>query len=93
MGGLKKILKWTDIILLFLIMGITLTVMGRQNIKWDLTYPAMTGTIDNIDILRGKQLVFGAAHCAGCHSKGNADCLLKPGQELPLTGDLFLIFR
>ncbi|HET9434739.1 MAG TPA: c-type cytochrome, partial [Chitinophagaceae bacterium] len=41
---------------------------------------------DSSVILRGKNLVFGAAHCADCHSRKNADSLIKLGQEVPLTG-------
>ncbi len=86
MRRFKKILKCTGIILLFLILGITVTVMGRQNIKYDRPYPAITASADSNIIMRGKHLVFGAAHCADCHSKTNADSLLKLGQDVPLTG-------
>ena len=60
--------------------------MGRQNIKYDRPYPAIAATADTNVIMRGKHLVFGAAHCASCHSLTNADSLLKLGQEVPLTG-------
>ena len=86
MRRFKKILKWTGLILLFLILGITLTVMGRQNIKYDRPYPTITASADTAVILKGKHLVFGAAHCADCHSKGNADSLIKLGQDVELTG-------
>jgi mono/diheme cytochrome c family protein len=88
MRRFKKILKWTGFILLFLILGITLTVMGRQNIKYDRPYPTITASADSSVIIRGKHLVFGAAHCADCHSKTNADSLLKLGQDVPLTGGM-----
>ncbi len=88
MRRFKKILKWTGFILLFLILGITLTVMGRQNIKYDRPYPIITASADSSVIIRGKHLVFGAAHCADCHSKTNADSLLKLGQDVPLTGGM-----
>ena len=86
MRHLKKVFKWTGFILLFLVLGITLTVMGRQQIKYDRPYPAITASADTNVIMRGKHLVFGAAHCADCHSKTNADSLLKLGQDVPLTG-------
>jgi mono/diheme cytochrome c family protein len=88
MRRFKKILKWTGLILLFLILGITLTVMGRQNIKYDRPYPTIAASTDTAVIMRGKHLVFGAAHCADCHSKANADSLLKLGQDVPLTGGM-----
>lgn len=86
MRRFKKILKLTGFILLVLILGITLTVMGRQNIKYHRPYPTITASMDTAIIMRGKHLVFGAAHCADCHSKANTDSLLKPGQDVPLTG-------
>lgn len=86
MRRFKKILKWTGLILLFLILGVTITVFSRQNIKYDRPYPAITASSDSAVILRGKHLVFGAAHCADCHSKTKVDSLLKLGQDVPLTG-------
>lgn len=76
------------IILLFLILGITITVMARQNTKYERPYPAITASTDTAIILRGKHLVFGAAHCADCHSKTNVDSLLKLGQDVPLSGGI-----
>jgi mono/diheme cytochrome c family protein len=86
MRRLKKILKWTGLVLLFLILGVTITVMARQNLKYNSPYPVITASTDSAVILRGKHLVFGAAHCADCHSKTNADSLLKLGQPVPLSG-------
>ena len=79
-------MKWTGIILLLIITGLTLTVMARQNIKYERPYPNITASADTNVILRGKHLVFGAAHCADCHSKANADSLIKLGQPVDLTG-------
>jgi mono/diheme cytochrome c family protein len=87
MRRLKKILKWIGIVL-FLIAGIlSLTVMLRQNIKYDRPYPAIRASTDSSVILRGKHLVFSAAHCADCHSPNqNTDSLLAIGQEPSLSG-------
>lgn len=79
-------MKWTGFVLLLIIAGVTLTVLGRQNIKYDRPYPAITASSDSAVIMRGKHLVFGAAHCADCHTKTNVDSLLKLGQDVPLTG-------
>ena len=62
--------------------------MGRQNIKYDRPYPTITASTDTAVIMRGKHLVFGAGHCADCHSKSNVDSLLKLGQDVPLTGGM-----
>ena len=79
-------MKWTALVLLFLVLGVTITVLARQHVKYDRPYPAITASSDSNVIMRGKHLVFGAAHCADCHSKSNADSLLKLGQDVPLTG-------
>ena len=79
-------MKWAGIILLFLILGITITVMARQNMKYERPYPAITASTDSVIIMKGKHLVFGAAHCAECHSKTNVDSLLKLGQVFSIIG-------
>ena len=79
-------MKWTGIILLLLVLGLTITVMARQNITYERPYPNITASADSNVILRGKHLIFGAAHCADCHSTANADSLIKLGQPVDLTG-------
>ena len=86
MRRFKKIIKWTSIILLVIIVGLATTIMLRQHIKYDRPYPSITASTDSTVILRGKHLVFGAAHCADCHSKSNNDSLLSLGMDVPLSG-------
>lgn len=86
MKRFKKILKWTGIILITILLGLTITVMSRQNLKFDGPYPHVKASRDSAVIARGKELVFGPAHCADCHSLANADSLLALGQEVPLSG-------
>ncbi len=62
--------------------------MSRQNLKFERPYPAITTTTDSNVILRGKHLIFGAAHCADCHSKTNADSLIRLGEEVSLSGGI-----
>jgi mono/diheme cytochrome c family protein len=86
MKKIKKILKWTGIILLFLIIGITITTASRQHLKYDAPYPAIKASTDSAIIARGKHLVFSSAHCASCHSSQNADSLLRLRIEPSLSG-------
>lgn len=81
-----KILKWTGIIILVLVAGVTATVMLRQDLKFDGPYPDIKSSKDSAVIARGKELVFGPAHCADCHSLQNADSLFALGQEVSLSG-------
>src|SRR5690349_17151970 len=86
MRRVKKILKWTGIVLFSLFAILTVVVMMRQNIKNDRPYPDIKASTDTLVIARGKHLVFGSAHCADCHSKANADSLINHGLDVPLTG-------
>ena len=86
MKRFKMILKWMGIILLVFILGISITVMSRQNLKFDGPYPDIQSSSDSAIIARGKELVFGPAHCADCHSTVNADSLIEMGQEVSLSG-------
>lgn len=86
MRRLKKILKWTGIVLFSITCILTAIVMMRQNIKNDRPYPDIKASTDTLIIAKGKHLVFGAAHCTDCHSKANADSLINLGLDVPLSG-------
>jgi mono/diheme cytochrome c family protein len=83
---IKKIAKWTGIVLLVLIAGITVTAAFRQNLKYDAPYPDIKASTDSAVIARGKHLAYSSAHCIDCHSTANADSLIKLGLDVPLTG-------
>ncbi|ANE51714.1 c-type cytochrome [Flavisolibacter tropicus] len=82
-----KILKWTGIIILILVLGATLTVALRQHLTYERPYPNIKASTDPAIIAKGKHIVLGPGHCADCHSKvKNVDSVLKVGGEVPLTG-------
>ena len=83
-----KIIKWTVIVLVVLVAGISTITATRQNATFEAEYPAIKATTDSAVIARGKHLVFDIAHCADCHSKVNSDSLLRLGQDVPLSGGL-----
>ncbi len=83
----RKILKWTGIVLLVLIAGVTITTLSRQHLKYDAPYPGIKASGDSAVIARGRHLVTGPAHCVDCHSPvRNVDSVLNLGQEVPLIG-------
>lgn len=86
MKRVKKILKWTGIVLLSLIAIFVVLVFTLQNKKFDAPYPAIHAVSDSAMIARGKYLVFGPAHCSGCHSPVANQEKIKKGEELPLIG-------
>src|SRR5580765_6520800 len=83
---IKKILKWTGIILLALITCITIVTASRQHLIYDASYPDVHASKDTAVIARGKHFVYGLAHCINCHSTANADSLIAAGKEVPLSG-------
>jgi len=82
----KKILKWTGLILLLVIAGLSVVVAMRQNRKFDAPYPEIHASKDSSVIARGKYLVYGPAHCADCHSGQGAEADVNKGLEVPLMG-------
>ncbi|MGN6617853.1 MAG: c-type cytochrome [Ilyomonas sp.] len=83
---IRKILKWTGIILLVLVAGLTIVTATRQHVKYKAPYPDIHASNDSAVIARGKALVYGPAHCVVCHNKGNVDSLLLAGADIPLSG-------
>jgi mono/diheme cytochrome c family protein len=83
---IKKILKWTGLVFLTLIIAITVIVASRQNLKYDAPYPNIKASTDSSVIAKGKHIVQGAAHCVNCHSTANVDSLIDLGELVPLSG-------
>jgi len=83
---IKKVLKWTGIGLLTLIVAVTIVTASRQNLKYDAPYPDIKASTDPAVIARGRELAYGPAHCIDCHSTVNQDSLIKLGMDIPLNG-------
>src|SRR5690349_15334404 len=83
---IKKILKWTGIAFLGFIVILSVTVATRQHLTYDAPYPNVKSSKDSAVILRGKELVFGPAHCADCHAPGADPKAIANNIDVPLTG-------
>lgn len=84
---LRKVLKWTGLVLLLLIVGISVATMLRQHLTYEAPYPAIKASTDPAVIERGKNLVLVTKGCANCHSSvNNPDSVLQKGQEPSLAG-------
>ena len=83
---MRKFFKWTGIVLLVVIAGLYIVIVANQNKKFDAPYPNVKATNDSATIARGKNLVYGAAHCANCHSPKGMEERLSRGEEVPLSG-------
>jgi hypothetical protein len=86
MKSIKKIAKWTGLILLVILAGLTVTIASRQNLHYDAPFLNICASADSAVIARGKHLVYSSAHCIDCHQKANADSLIALGKEVSLTG-------
>src|SRR5688572_28758090 len=81
-----KVLKWTGISIVVLLLLLSATVAILQDGEFDAPYPQIAASTDSAVIARGKNLVQGPAHCINCHGPKNADELVKQGKDVPLHG-------
>lgn len=86
MKTVKKILKWTTLVLIILLTGIAGITASRQHVKYEAPYPGIHASKDTAVIAKGKHLVYSIAHCNACHNKENTESLLETGEDIPLTG-------
>ena len=86
MKRLKKILKWSGIILLVLLGSLTAIIYSRQSARYEAPYPVIKTTTDSAVLARGKYLVYGPGHCADCHSPAEKWQAIQDGEEVALTG-------
>ena len=86
MKRVKKILKWTGIILLVLIAGLLTLIFTRQHLKFDAPYPAVKISSDSSVLARGKYLIYGPAHCSACHTPENKMAYIAKGEMVTLSG-------
>lgn len=95
---MKKLLKWTGILLASLVglvvlgaAGAALTSLGlykRQwtQPEWNKPAPEAHASTDTALIAKGRYLVYGSAHCADCHTPESVHEAMFRGEEVPLTG-------
>ncbi|HTF28196.1 MAG TPA: hypothetical protein VK625_05085, partial [Flavitalea sp.] len=69
---MKRFFRLAGVTILIILLVLLLVIQTMHNRKFDAPYPAITSTTDTATIARGKQLVFGAAHCVNCHSPKDA---------------------
>ncbi len=84
---LRKILKWTGLILLFLAIGITSATALRQHLIYEAPFPPIKASTDSTVIAKGKHIALVSKGCVHCHSPvNNIDSVLKLGEEPSLAG-------
>jgi len=83
---MRKILKWTGIIILVLLVGLTTVVFFMQGKKYDAPFPNIHASVDSAVIARGRYLVSGPAHCADCHAPASEYQHVLAGEIVNLAG-------
>lgn len=80
-------------VLLIVVLGIIVAIAGLYawveyawNRRFDAPYPDIRASTDPQVIARGRYLVYGPAHCAGCHVSAERHAELAAGGEPPLSG-------
>jgi mono/diheme cytochrome c family protein len=86
MKSIVKFFKWTGVALILLLIGFFVFVSSQQGKKYDAPYPEITAVTDSAVLARGEYLVYGPAHCSGCHSPLDKQSLLASGEHIPLIG-------
>ena len=87
MKKLFKILKWTGIVVLLLLIGLFVFVQTSWNKKYEAPYPEIKASTDSSVIARGKYLAFGPAHCGTCHvPMDKIEAVEKGDINQPLSG-------
>lgn len=81
-----KILKWSAITVLSVIVLFIIYAMVRPEETFNAPYPDITASSDSTLIARGKYLVYGPAHCAYCHASSNEFQKVEAGEVVPLSG-------
>ncbi len=82
----KKILKWTGIIVLSVLLMLVIVVSLRQDLDFEAPYPSVSSSTDSAMLERGRYLVYGPAHCADCHSDPSKRDSINKGFEVVLAG-------
>ncbi|PHN06102.1 c-type cytochrome [Flavilitoribacter nigricans] len=86
MKSVVKLLKWTGIVLVLIIVGVFAFVQFTWGKKHDAPYPEIMASTDSVVIARGKHLALGPAHCISCHVPMDKVKEAEDGKVMPLSG-------
>jgi mono/diheme cytochrome c family protein len=67
-----RVLRWTAIPITLSAAALTTYVARTWNRVWDVPMPAVHARNDAESIRRGEYLVYGPAHCVGCHAQSTS---------------------
>jgi mono/diheme cytochrome c family protein len=86
---MKRIVKFftvTASVIASIALVLAVVVLARWNRTFEAPYPNITASKDARVIARGRYIVYGPGHCAGCHTDSSKHKAINEGAMLPLTG-------
>lgn len=86
MKTVYKIGKWLVLFLLTFLFSIAVYVFIKKDRTFEAPYPNIHAMSDSLVIQRGKDLVYGAAHCAHCHTPNEDLAAVDRGEIIALSG-------
>lgn len=91
MQSMKRIILRSLAALLGLVILVIGIGAGNASVRWQRKFeapmPAITASTDSAVIEKGAYLAYGPAHCAYCHTPGEAEwARLDAGERVPLSG-------
>lgn len=86
MKKLLKILKWTLVSLVLLIVCLVVFIQSSWDKTFEAPYPTIVASKDSTVIARGRHLVYGPAHCGSCHIPMEDISKAENGEIVPLIG-------
>jgi hypothetical protein len=81
-----KILMWSVLALVLVIVVLIGYVQLSWNKSFDAPFPAIKASADPVLIERGRYLAFGPSHCAVCHVPMDKVIEVDNGLKIPLSG-------
>jgi mono/diheme cytochrome c family protein len=94
--GMKRVLKffgWMVGVIVIIVLCFVGFVLLKWDQKYDAPYPELAASSDSTLIARGKYLVYGPAHCAGCHNTAERSLEVDNGKDLLLIGGAEFVFE
>lgn len=86
MNTILKFLKWAGIVIGSFFLVMTIFVIIKKDRTFEAPYPKIAAVKDSLVIQRGKNLVYGAAHCVQCHAPAEKLDAIDRGEIVSLSG-------
>jgi mono/diheme cytochrome c family protein len=83
---MKRIFLGFVVVLVLIVIGLSVYVGSRQNLKFDAPMPAVAASTDSAVVERGRYVVRDLGSCTYCHGDPSQYARAATGEEIPLSG-------